>query len=236
MVTHEQTRTIGLTNRFIANLATKVYVSFEDQQNVKQGKKYVVTGLPLRKQLFAKEKQPFSLDSDSPILYVTGGATGAASLNALVKPVLPTLMKTYTVIHQIGEDASFKEEMGKRYIAKRYFNVKELAWIFQHAHIIVSRSGANTTMELATLGKVAFLVPLPWAAGNEQLLNAKWLVRSGGCVLATQQSLTPNSLKQEIAMLEQEYTSFKNKADQFSKTVSRDGARTLAKEIYAVLG
>ena len=58
--------------------------------------------------------------------------------------------------------------------------------------MVIGRSGANTTMELAALGRVALLIPLPWSAGNEQLLQAKWLAAHGGAVVLEQSALTPD--------------------------------------------
>lgn len=90
-------------------------------------------------------------------------------------------------------------------------------------------------MELAALGKVAILVPLPWSAGNEQLLQAQWLAAHGGAEVIEQHALTPETLVREIKEIRLRYDEFRERAQRLSAIIPRDGAKRMAKEVYTLL-
>lgn len=246
VITHEQTLVPGLANRLIARIATRVCVSFPDTLARFPKDKAVLTGLPMREELFtAPKKTPFSLDlSGHPLLYITGGGTGAQSLNRIVYPVLSSLLHTYTIIHQVGDTSlveaqkirtALRDEYKRRYIVLPYIPIPELSWVLSHASLVVGRSGANTVAELAVLGKVSLLVPLPWSGGGEQQENADWLARYGGAVVVPQSSLTPLRLRKEIEAVWAQMPELQQRASGFAVTVPRDGTRRMLREIENVL-
>lgn len=206
-ITHEQTETMGLGNRLISVVAKKVLVS--DKKLIKpDNNKIVYTGLPLRKALFDPPKTPpFPIKSDSPVLYVTGGSTGAQSLNEYIYGCLPSLVKDFTIIHQTGERSfgraddmkhALPDQLRGRYIIKPFFDIKDLAWIYAHALLVVGRAGANTVGEVASLGAVGLFIPLPWSGNGEQQRNAETLVKAGSSEMITQDHLTSQKMEKEI--------------------------------------
>jgi UDP-N-acetylglucosamine--N-acetylmuramyl-(pentapeptide) pyrophosphoryl-undecaprenol N-acetylglucosamine transferase len=237
VVTHEQTHLLGAANRFISLFATDLCLTFPNTEKVKRNQWYV-TGLPVRQELFESNKTDIHVDTKKPLLYITGGTTGAQSLNNLVFPIIPSLLNSFSIIHQTGP-VSFKKaidiqttlspEEKSHYVCSEYFYTSEISWIYHHAKIVLCRSGANTVYELALLGIPAILVPLPWATGDEQQKNAQWLVDQGGSILAKQDLLTPISLEQQLFSVLREYEEYKSKAEKFAVTVSRNGAGELAK-------
>jgi UDP-N-acetylglucosamine--N-acetylmuramyl-(pentapeptide) pyrophosphoryl-undecaprenol N-acetylglucosamine transferase len=91
IVMHEQTKAPGLANRFIQFFATYICVGWEETARTFPKHKTVVTGNPLRTEIFQKgTAMPVSLDK--PLLYITGGTLGAHSLNLLVEPVVKGLL------------------------------------------------------------------------------------------------------------------------------------------------
>lgn len=223
VITHEQTLSTGLANRIIEKLARRVCVAFP-------GVAGTYTGLPMRRELFKPHGDPFSIDArKSPLLYITGGSTGAQTLNECMYPIIGKLTKTYIVIHQVGKSAVKGVAGSNRYIVREFLSVSELAWVLRHAKIVIGRSGANTTLELAALGKVAILVPLPWSAGNEQLLQARWLAAHGGSVVMEQREMTPEKLLLRLTDVEKNYDSLDGKAQRFSKEIPRNGAVNLVR-------
>jgi UDP-N-acetylglucosamine--N-acetylmuramyl-(pentapeptide) pyrophosphoryl-undecaprenol N-acetylglucosamine transferase len=239
VITHEQTLVPGLATRLIAGFARRVCVTFPETLPHFPKGKAVYTGLPMREELFhPPKKAPVSLTiQEYPLMYITGGGTGARSLNRLLFPLLAELLKTYTIVHQVG-DASLIEAQKihhDRYIAASYFPLTTVSWILAHAALVVGRSGANTVMELAALGKVGVLVPLPWSAGGEQQANAAWFVAHGGGIVLDQRRLTPRLLADAIADVQKNSESFKTRAAAFAPEVPRDGARLLLHEIKQVI-
>ena len=208
--------------------------------------KAVYTGLPMRKELFASNpRSPFPVNEQKyPLVYITGGGTGAVSLNDLVFPLLPILLKTHTVVHQVGETslisakrlhASLSKDIQARYIVESYIPLSTLCWVLRQAALVIARSGANTVTELAALGKAAVLVPLPWSGGHEQVKNAAWLASHGGAVVADQQTLTTQKLEHVLGDVWKNLSAMQSKADAFAPHVPRDGGGRVLKEIEHIL-
>lgn len=216
IITHEQTGGLGLANRIIARFARCVIFSNK-------------SGVPLRRALFnPPEKPSFSIDTKLPILYVTGGSTGAASLNALVYPLVAELTKTYTVIHQVGSGDKSKAPVAVgRYVVAEYFDTQDVAWIYAHAALVIGRAGANTVAESAALGVPALFIPLPWAAGNEQYLNAARLEKSGAAIIVNQRTLTPASFLSHIVLMLQHINSYRQAARRVAKEYPQSGASNI---------
>ncbi len=239
VITHEQTRAAGLTNRIIARIAARVCVTFADTTSQFPKGKAVVTGLPLRRTLFTPPKTPpYKVNRKTyPILYITGGSLGAHSLNVLIFPFIPTLTKTWTVIHQVGAHSlsEAKKIQEPRYIAEAYISSEKLSWILPHADLVVGRSGANTVVELAAFGKVALLVPLPWSAAGEQRLNAQWLEAHGGARVLSQNGLTSQKLLTAIMACWKKRTEYQTRAITLAPTIYKDGAEKVVEEIKRLL-
>lgn len=232
VITHEQTLKLGLANKIIAHIAKRTCVTHTE--TLRQFPSGIVTGLPLRTELFHPPKKPaYDIDeANFPLIYITGGSQGALSLNEKILPAIHELTKSYTVIHQTGP-ISYKN--ATRYIVERYISISKLSWILAHAMIVIGRSGANTTMELAALGKVAVLVPLPWSAENEQFLHATWLAHFGGAQVIAQDALTPEVLIRTIKKIREQFEQYHRRAENLSLQIPRDGAKRLAKEVYDLL-
>lgn len=239
VITHEQTLVPGLANRIIARIARRVCVTFPETLSYFPKDKAVVTGLPMRRELFSPSKaEPFTADLPHyPLIYVTGGGTGAQSLNRLLFPILPDLLKKYTIVHQVG-DASLAEAQkirSDRYIVASHFSLATVSWILAHASLVVGRAGANTVLETAALGKVALFVPLPWSGGGEQEKNALWLAHNGGAVVLHQRGLASAGLMHNIREIFENLASLQSRADVFAQKIPRDGAGRMRIEIEHIL-
>ena len=244
IVTHEQTTHVGLANRFISRLATRTCVSFPNTAGLR-GMQVTVTGLPMRKKVFTPStKAPFRIPSDTPMIFVTGGSTGSVSVNTIVFSALETLLHSYTVVHQVGrlslEKATQIKNMlpvalQERYIAVPYVDEQSYTWILDHAALVVGRSGANTVMELAARGAIALFVPLPWASGNEQYTNAKYMESAGSAQVVQQRDLTPDELVKRINRMIADRKKLKQAAANFVSSVPRDGASKLVDVVAEVL-
>lgn len=246
VITHEQTLVAGLANRIIARIARRVCVAFPESVNDFPKGKAVYTGLPLRRELFtAFDKAPYVVDlRHFPLLYVTGGGTGAQSLNHLVFPALSNVLETFTVIHQVG-DVSLSEAKlvhdalpavyKDRYIAVPYIPVSHLSWIMKNAALVVGRAGANTVIELAAFGKVAVLVPLPWSGGGEQQMNADWLAKHTGVLVVSQENLTPSQLTASIRETWKNISELQKRAITFASHIPHDGTAKLVGEIEHII-
>ncbi len=233
IITHEQTEELGLANSIIARFARRVMFARE-------------TGVPIRRVLFTPPKEPtFSVDASRPILSITGGSTGARTLNALVFPMVQQLVKSYTVIHQVGSGdlsaarglaASLESNAADRYVVAEYFDAPDLAWIYRHTSLLIGRSGANTVAEAAALGVPAIFIPLPWAAGDEQRKNAQKLVQKGTAIVWDQKNLTSKELRMRIDTMMQSVHEYKTRAQIVAKHYPRNAVQRVVKEVVQIVG
>lgn len=230
VVTHEQTAGLGFANSLIARLAQRVLLARE-------------TGVPLRRRLLdsARPRKPSYMGVSSlPIIYITGGSTGALTLNSLIYPLLPILCQSYVIIHQAGERNkdislnarhSLPPEIRKNYIVTGYTDVDALSWIYRHALLVIGRSGANTVAEVSALGVPALCIPLPWSAGGEQKKNAQLLADAGMAVVLDQQTISQNMLLTQITAMIHDIKRFQHAAAIVSARYPRDGAANVVKEV-----
>jgi UDP-N-acetylglucosamine--N-acetylmuramyl-(pentapeptide) pyrophosphoryl-undecaprenol N-acetylglucosamine transferase len=151
VVTHEQTVVVGKANKFIANLADRVAISYEESKNYLTRKDLVVTGNPVRAKLFAKDlKRPKWLPTTAQnLLLVMGGNQGSFAINDLVKENLTALLGQYCVIHQCGRANKIKDSfqeltlvkqklakpLQNKYFIKEWIEEEDLFWIYQHANL-----------------------------------------------------------------------------------------------------
>jgi UDP-N-acetylglucosamine--N-acetylmuramyl-(pentapeptide) pyrophosphoryl-undecaprenol N-acetylglucosamine transferase len=75
---------------------------------------------------------------------------------------------------------------------------QRMASLYAAADLLVTRAGAGTIAELATVGAPAIVVPWPGAAENHQVDNAKVLSDRGAAVLIEQPDLTVERLVAEV--------------------------------------
>lgn len=208
LVVHEQTVRLGLTNRVLARVATRMAVSSESTfpllpDSVRDTA--VMTGNPVRPEVLAghaeKAAAALGVDPRLPTVYVTGGSQGSQQINTLVLGILPWLLERATVVHQCGpanEDgirqatANLPPALASRYRLAGYVG-PELPDVLALADVVISRSGAGTIAELTALGKPAVLIPLANSAGGEQTYNARHLEQAGAAV-ALLGEVTPRQL------------------------------------------
>lgn len=219
VVTHEQTVVSGIGNRLIAKVARKIFITFPSSIQDFPRKKVVLTGLPLRPEIFEKGKYLFK--NKKRTIYVTGGKQGAHVINEAVFSILPWLLARFNLIHQCGSTSLFndidkaeelKKHLGENkenYLVKEYFFIDEIGAVFNSADFVISRSGAHTIYELASLGKPAILIPLPWSNENEQEENAKMIVSLGLAKILPQKELEAGKLRETILDFEKNLSSYK---------------------------
>ncbi|MGW0433555.1 UDP-N-acetylglucosamine--N-acetylmuramyl-(pentapeptide) pyrophosphoryl-undecaprenol N-acetylglucosamine transferase [Micromonospora sp. NPDC003197] len=216
LVMHEQILTLGLANRILAQLATRILLSHESSVEhlpARARSRAVVTGNPVRPEVLAGNRAAaltaFGLDPELPLVFVTGGAQGALQVNKLVAAILPDILPGCQVLHQCG-DYSFAQmrEVAAGlpdYLRNRYRVVDyvhgELPDVLAAADIVVARSGAGTVAELTALGKACIFIPLIPTGGDEQRRTARHLADAGAARMLAGPDATPDRLRDEVIAL-----------------------------------
>lgn len=250
VVTHEQTKTSGLANELIANVADKVAISHESSRHQYPRSKTVFTGNPIRPSLLRtyKRRPSWIPESKKPILYITGGSQGSQTINNTVAQILPQLTEKFLVIHQCGqsEHQRYFVELQNRaqdlppqqqgsYIVREWVDEKEISWILQNAALALSRSGANTIIEFTIHSLPAVFIPLPFAHNNEQFKNAQTLSDSGAAIILEQKELSAETLWATLKEASAQRANLRHRAEKLRASLVTNGAETLAELCLSLL-
>lgn len=206
-ITHEQTVVSGWANKAVSPFVKKILLTYNSSLSNYPKEKSLVVGLPVRKEL---------LDSNNSkvfhpkLLFITCGKQGSHTINSAIFPLIPELVKKYTVVHQVGSNVltkdldrarRIKEKLGKdasRYQYAPYFVGKDSATYLRSADLVISRAGAHTIYELILLGKKAIVIPISWVSHKEQELNANLAQKEIGSIVLSEHSLTADNLLEAI--------------------------------------
>lgn len=197
VVVHESDLTLGLANKIASRYAKNVLTSFEKTANSLPNGKYV--GAILNEDLFTKTKaqglNKYGFNTSKPVLLVTGGSSGAKSINSAILNSLNELTKNFQVLHITGKNnLSGIKKQG-------YTEVEftDMSYAYSASDICVSRCGANTAFELTTLKKPTLYIPLPKKASRgDQIDNANYFKSLNVCDVLYQEDITPALLVKKI--------------------------------------
>jgi UDP-N-acetylglucosamine--N-acetylmuramyl-(pentapeptide) pyrophosphoryl-undecaprenol N-acetylglucosamine transferase len=201
LLIHEQNAIAGLTNRWLAKLATTVMEAFPNTFS----KNYhaIYTGNPLRANIIALNP---STPSNNPLhILIVGGSLGAKALNDTVPKALQQLNTNIEVWHQTGN--AHIESMEKAYDGVSFKTrivafIDDIAEAYQWADLVICRAGASTISELAQAGVASILIPYPYAVDDHQTSNAKFLSDNGAAILLPSKQLSVENLVSIITDLD----------------------------------
>jgi len=201
LVVHEQNAVAGLTNKYLAKIASSVLTGFPDVLGLKQGAKWV--GNPVRKSICPNISETSGIN-----ILIIGGSQGAHSLNEKLPSIFAELglgeddmgndsldtdrLKQIKVWHQTGRNRSEKVIAAydsKNIPAKVSEFIDDMTEAYQWADLLICRAGAMTIAECCAAGLPSLLVPYPFSAGDHQLKNAQALVDIGAAKLVSNQQL-----------------------------------------------
>ncbi len=194
----------GLVSKLLAKKAAAVAVAFPG--SVLPGAELV--GAPVRGAMVELDRlsarvvarEELGLPGDRFVLAVMCGSQGAAAVNQAVTGAVTRWAGRHdlAVYHVVGDrflsDAAPTHD-GEAGILYRVIGYEDrMPQLYAAADLLVTRGGAGTIAELATVGAPAIVVPWPGAAENHQVDNAKVLSDRGAAVLLEQADLTVDRL------------------------------------------
>ena len=203
VICHESDMTPGLANKIAIPKASRVCCNFPETAAKLPEGKAVVTGTPIRKELFegdAATAMSFCGFTElRPTLLIIGGSSGSIRVNEAIWSCIEDITKTYNVIHLCGKgktNDTYKDL--PNYVQFEYIK-QELANLLALADVVVSRAGANAICELLALKKPSVLIPLSLEASRgDQILNAESFEKSGYAKLLREEDVTDKSLLDAI--------------------------------------
>ena len=212
-IIHESDSVAGLANRLLMRKARKVAFGMPPSEEVmEKHKNYVYTGIPVAPEfkevsLYKTEqlKKAFSFNPDKPLVVITGGSQGSENLNETTRLILPELLKFASVALVAG-----RKHYENMLDLKKYENWDHASlesnfrmWEFNTtmdelmgaADVVVSRAGATTIAELASLKKAVILVPFERLPGSHQVENAKRLSEANAAITVSDAEMMKSPTK-----------------------------------------
>ncbi|PPI86598.1 undecaprenyldiphospho-muramoylpentapeptide beta-N-acetylglucosaminyltransferase [Candidatus Pantoea edessiphila] len=196
LLIHEQNSVAGLTNKWLAKIATKVLQGFPNAFPNAD-----IVGNPLRKDIYKvpiPEKRFIGRTGPIRVL-VVGGSQGAKIINDIVLRVAFCLEKKIIIWHQTGINEKQKvQEIYRRlghtqHIVTEF--IEDIFSAYSWADVIISRSGALTVSEIAAVGLAAIFIPFKHK-DRQQYLNALNLVQIGAAkIFESEQPIADDIVK-----------------------------------------
>ena len=186
LVIHEQNAVSGSLNRLLRPFAKGFLSSYDPASPIHA---YPVASVFFQKARVREEVKR--------ILFL-GGSQGAVAINRLALALAPELQKRGIAIsHQAGERNV--DEVRKAYrelgIEAEVFGFSDqIPELMAAADFAVARAGASTLWELAANGLPTLFVPYPYAAGDHQYHNARYLAEKGLAWVRREDDLQPGEV------------------------------------------
>lgn len=143
-------------------------------------------------ELMMAYREQLDVPKAAQVLLVTGGSSGAQSLNEAVREIAPILLERFTnlvIIHQVGRG---KTAVYANFHHERLHVLEFMSPMYVYmgaADVVVSRASANTIAELGIQGKAAIVVPSPYLAAGHQLANAARLAEQGATLVVQEETM-----------------------------------------------
>ena len=215
---HEQNAKTGSLNAKLKPYAKAFFSSYDYNSPIKD--------YPVREEFFKTRRVRESLDT---IIFL-GGSQGARFINNLAKFIAKPLKdKGINIIHQCGKK-EYKEL--KKFYEKQdldielYDFIDDMPQILNRADLAISRSGASTLWELCANALPAVFIPYPYAAGDHQYFNAKFLEDKNLTKIYREKEADQNTLLEYIDSIKLNKIS-KN----LTKIIDKNGAKKIVEYI-----
>lgn len=202
----------SLSNLIGAHFSSAVGIVTEDQKKYFQSRKTYIVGVPTRvpasgerheelQQTCRSLRRQLGVNDGESIVMITGGGTGAQSLNELVEQSISSLCECAHVVHVTGKDKEGKSEaLAHRYASYHPFEFLrgEMIALEALSDVVVTRAGIGTLSELSALSKPTIIIPIP---RTHQEKNADYFYSHHAVLVLSQDSLTPEAFSKAVCGL-----------------------------------
>ena len=205
LVIHDSDAHPGLTNRLLAPRAAAIatgapveyYPSYPASKTHYVGIPTFGGGGVLNAHEKRAIKKKFSVSENDKVVVITGGGLGAKRVNDAVIAIAPELLKKAHIIHLCGMNqyAELRAQLPeiKRYQLIDFIdNAETMRNLLAIADVVVSRAGATTMLELASVGAPTILVPNTQLVGDHQTKNAAVYAEKEAALIVKEDALSEN--------------------------------------------
>lgn len=239
---HEQNAVLGRANRLLAPRVKMIATAFKDTKQVPPSISTFWVGQPVRDQVLAKQKAPYSTEGNFHLL-ITGGSQGARFLSRKLPEALLKLPEDVRSNLQITQQARAEDvdDLQKQYQQAGFYATtvqsffEDIPTLLAHSNLVICRSGSSTLAELAIVGRPGVFVPLPTSADNHQFENARQFAEAGAGWLVAEKDFDAEKLAARLTDLIQNQTELKMAAKAVLKLGHPDVADKMVELVGSVL-
>jgi len=217
LVIHEQNGAIGSLNKLLRPYAKAFISSYEEDSPIK--------AYPIKEEFFKKSR----IRQKIKTIIFLGGSQGAVAINKLALALASTLKdKKIKIIHQAGErniETVKKEYLALGIEAEVFGFTTKLSDYMAEADFAIARSGASTLWELSAIACPTLYIPYPYAAGDHQFYNAKFLVDHNMAWIMREDKI---EIEDIITILDE---NMEEKSQKLQDIIEKDGALQIAELI-----
>jgi UDP-N-acetylglucosamine--N-acetylmuramyl-(pentapeptide) pyrophosphoryl-undecaprenol N-acetylglucosamine transferase len=258
----EQNAVMGFTNKLLIRFAKKVFSAFPLEGVCEAYRKKIsLVGNPVRKNIVKinnkeddnKDKNKSTDEGNNETasdksksskvftVFIFGGSQGARAINQTVVSAINLLnsIKGIRIIHQTGKldfenvKLAYNEAVFEHQVSDYIYDIEK---IYAQSDIVICRAGASTIFELIASCNPSILIPLPTAANNHQLYNARFLSRTGCAELIEQKDFNPQKFYDRVLHYTQnrlDLNSMRLALTDLSAKTIKNSAELIVKEIKA---
>jgi len=214
LVIHEQNAALGSLNKMLKPYADAFISSYLEESPVK--------AYPVKEVFFENAH----IRSYVKTVIFLGGSQGARAINTLALSMAPELKaRGIRIIHQAG--ANHIEAVRQAYrelgIEAEVFGfTTKLATYMNQADFAIARAGASTLWELVATALPTLFIPYPYAAGDHQYYNAKFLADQNLAWLMREGEIGKEKV---LALLDEELS---DRSEGLMQVAGKDGSRKIA--------
>ena len=240
----------GMTTKLLAKHVDKILLDVEESKKfLPEGKEYVVTGNPVRQEIFTEDREAareFYGIGDRICILSFGGSLGAQRLNEAVSDLMAWHLPEKDFVHIHGSGSYYGpsyyfdmlKEKGidahehKNLIIREYIN--DMPRCLAAADIVICRCGAMTLAELKAAGRASVLIPSPNVAENHQYHNAMVLANHEAGVVIEEKDLTGELLCKTVKELTENPEKLRKLSENAKALAVTDANERIRKEIISL--
>ncbi|MCO4359477.1 undecaprenyldiphospho-muramoylpentapeptide beta-N-acetylglucosaminyltransferase [Staphylococcus agnetis] len=225
-IIHESDLTPGLANKISMKFAKKLYVTFEETLKYVPRDKADFVGATIREDLkHGNPKRGYErtgFNDEKKVLLVMGGSMGSLKINEAIRRQLPTLLKTYQIVHLTGKNLK-DESINKEGYIQYEFLKDELTDILAITDTVISRAGSNAIYEFLTLKIPMLLIPIGLdQSRGDQIDNAKYFEKQGYASMLDESELSIETLCPELEKIENTRHQIIQNMGTFTESLTKD--------------
>jgi UDP-N-acetylglucosamine--N-acetylmuramyl-(pentapeptide) pyrophosphoryl-undecaprenol N-acetylglucosamine transferase len=249
VVIHESDAVPGRANMLAKKFARYIAISYPDAaQYFKNDGRVALTGIPIREVLTKADPDPFStlgIPNDLPLIYVTGGSSGAERINELLLRCLDELLPVCRIYHQTGVAAEAglalsaktlitDPTLQSRYYLKGTLPASHVNALLSAASVVITRAGSTTLFEIGLHGTPSIIIPIPEDISRDQRANAYAFARAGGATVIEERNLTEALLVSEIRSIIGNPEHWRTMSAAAKQFVPLDAAAKIAESLISI--